>query len=542
MPPELKIEAVRDGKKHRVTVRVGDVALALHSLNLSDEKARKKFADDVHKKFPGVCPNDIEAELLDIAARENSAGTTAAATPTEEIDVSQVVRPELLHTADVSGITVAVAHAEGDTLAAKWRTYLRWADGKREAIDAPKRLTLPDGSALFVAPDPGAPDASIQPAWSSASRAAWLGGAPTPEPKALYWDVRARIRRHLDFAPDSREGAEDTLALWTVLSYVYSAWDSVPYLRIVGPLGSGKSRVLDVLQRMVLRPFSSSNVSASVVFRTLHHRGGVLLLDEAERLKSSDPAQMEIQSILLAGNRRGGRATRNELVNDKYQPCDFQVYGPKAIASIGDVPPTLSSRAIPIAMFRAPAGSESTKFRIDEQPGKWQSVRDDLHVLALEHGPTWLALANRRDVVPAGISNRNSELWQPLLALGAWFEERGVDDLLARMQAHALASVTSAKDDQVPEADEVLLEILAERLVAFSPPTSGELLTRAKERDECTFGRWGPRAVTARLRVYGLAPGERSNGERRFPLDALDVLKKIQATYGIQLGLRSDDL
>ncbi len=533
---KIELTAERKGAKHCVTLRRGAEVLYLDTLDLASAAARKGFTAGLLEKYPGLCSDVIDARLMALAAGiANDAPKAGAALV--EVDVRLVVRPELLHTVRVSGITVSVPHDdEGETLAAKWRTYLRWADGKREVIDAPKRLTLPDGSTLYVSPDPGTPDASIQPAWSMASRAAWIAGTPAPEPKTLYWDVRARIHRYLDFTPDSREGIEDTLTMWTMLTYVFPAWDAVPYLRIGGPMGSGKSRVLDVLHRLVFRPMPSSNVSASVLFRTLHHRGGVLLLDEAERLKSSDPAQFEIQSILLAGNRRGGRATRNEVVDDKFVPVDFIVYGPKAIASIGDIPPTLSSRSIPISMFRAPDGSTSAKLRIDADPDKWQSVRDDLHVLALEHGPTLLTLADRRDVIPDAINNRNSELWQPLLALASWFQDHGVCGLLARMQKHALASVASAKDDQIPEADEMLLELLVERLRAENPPTSSDLLIRAKERDESTFGRWGPKGVSSRLKVYGITPGPKYSGERRYSHDALDTLKKVQATYGIALG------
>ncbi|MBM3983581.1 MAG: DUF3631 domain-containing protein, partial [Planctomycetes bacterium] len=206
-------------------------------------------------------------------------------------------------------------------------------------------------------------------------------------------------------------------------------------------------------------------------------------------------------------------------------------------ASIAGPPPTLASRCIPITMFRSEAGSEKPKRRLDADPCAWQTVRDDLHALALEHGPDWVGLASRSDVVPSGISGRNYELWQPLLALAAWFDEQGSDGLLKMMQDHARASVASAKDAAVPEADETLLELLAARVLAHDPPTSGELLESAKLRDEATFKNWHAKTVATRLKTYGIAVPTKVNGERRYRDVTPAQLKRIQDRYGIELGM-----
>ena len=45
-----------------------------------------------------------------------------------------------------------------------------------------------------------------------------------------------------------------TLALWSVLTYCYQAWDAVPYLNIGGPIRSGKTRLFEILSRLAFRP------------------------------------------------------------------------------------------------------------------------------------------------------------------------------------------------------------------------------------------------------------------------------------------------
>ncbi|MBP3955035.1 hypothetical protein J8F10_07035 [Gemmata sp. G18] len=405
-------------------------------------------------------------------------------------------------------------------------------------VDPPDRLVLPDDSVLHLAPDPGAPPGTDPPAWSADARRDWLAGEPPLEPARVFGNVCERFAHYLDFAPEAAPGATATLALWTVFTYLFPAWDAVPYLYVGGPMGSGKSRVLEVLQRLAFRPFSSSNVSAPTVFRTLHASGGVMLFDEAERLKQSTPEQQEIQSVFLAGYKRGGCATRLEpLPEGGFRPVQFVVYGPKALACIAGLPPTLASRCVPITMFRSAGDSPKPKRRIDEDPGAWQAVRDDLHALALEHGPEWVELPSRTKVVPPGIGGRNYELWQPLLGLAWWLQRRGCEGLLELMQAHAVASVAGAKDDSVPEADEVLLELLAEAVRAHNPPTTRSLLDSAKLRDEATFKLWHPKTVGARLKNYGIPVPPKTNGERRYRDVTPGQLLQIQQRYGVELGL-----
>ncbi len=80
-------------------------------------------------------------------------------------------------------------------------------------------------------------------------------------------------------------------------------------------------------------------------------------------------------------------------MGDSFQSVSFDVYGPKALACINGLPPALASRAIPISMIRAAADSPKPRRRIDAHPERWQALRDDLHIMALEHGPRWPELS-----------------------------------------------------------------------------------------------------------------------------------------------------
>jgi hypothetical protein len=102
------------------------------------------------------------------------------------------------------------------------------------------------------------------------------------------------------------------------------------------------------------------------------------------------------------------------------------------------------------------------------------------------------------------------------------------------MQAHALRTVNDAFDDAVPEADETLLTILAERVQRGERPTSSELLAEAQNRDASTFAKWSPRGVSSRLRNYGLKAHKIDN--RRVYKNAKSQLLAVQASYNLPLG------
>jgi hypothetical protein len=269
---------------------------------------------------------------------------------------------------------------------------------------------------------------------------------------------------------------------------------------------------------------------------TLHSQGGTLLLDEAERLKQTQaPEVQEMLSMLLAGYKRGGQATRLEPVGDTFKTVSFDVYGPKALACVAGLPPALASRAMGVTMFRAAPRSEKPRRRIDADKTGWQRLRDELHALALEYGPTWLELPNRVEVCPT-MSGRDFGLWQPVLALASWVETYGALGLLELMQRDALESIDAGKDDQVSDTDEALLRILAERRANLETPMPGELLRAAQEGEPNVFRQWTAKGVSNALRRYGIHTAT-VHGRKVYSRVTLAELGRIQSTYGLALGL-----
>jgi len=270
-----------------------------------------------------------------------------------------------------------------------------------------------------------------------------------------------------------------------------------------------------------------------VVFRTLHSYGGTFLFDEAERLRDTrSPDILEINSILLAGYKSGGTATRLEKIGDGFKAVGFQVYGPKAIACINGVLPALQSRCIEIRTQRHKNDSPKPKRSWDST--NWESIRDDLHVLSINHGDDWLRAAKCRDVGKR-LNGRDWELWQPLLSIGAFIEAGGIEGLVDNLELFALANIGDTADQRTPETDETLLRILVESIRDGNRPIAAELLDTAVDESKAMFGAWSAKGVSNRLRAYGLKPTK--VGSRREYRQAMSELKEVLERYSIDISL-----
>jgi len=402
----------------------------------------------------------------------------------------------------------------------------------------PEVLTVA-GERVFISPRPPEPPPGMLPGWSASSRSEWLAGSPSMLPEEACRLLLESFGKYLDLPSETAAGTVAMLTTWAILSYVFPVFDAVPYIAVGGPAGSGKSRVFELLGQVVLRPLLTSNLSNPALFRSLHSFGGVALLDEAERLRESrSPEVQELLSSLYAGYKRGGCATRCEAAGDGgFVMRHFSVFGPKALASINEVPTTLATRCLAVQMFRSPPGSRKPRLRVEADAERWQGLRHALHTLAMEHGSEWLALPGRQDVVPE-MSGRNFELWQPLLSIAAWLEDQGARGLLDLLRKHALLLIESSREAATPPDDEAILRALARAVGSGIAPTAGELLATVQEGEPSLFHKWSARAVAAHLGRYGLR-SRKCSGRHIFDPAPTD-LRRVQEAYGIDLDMPTD--
>ncbi len=240
----------------------------------------------------------------------------------------------------------------------------------------------------------------------------------------LLNELRAFISRFCVF-PD--EHCLTAVALWAAHTHMLEHFYTTPRLALLSPdPGSGKTRVLEVLDMLVPQSMFSLNASPAAIFRCLDQEQITLLFDEVDAIWSGrgrDDNHEDLRSLLNAGYKRG--ATIPRCVGPKHEVKKFSVYCAVALAGIGELPDTIMSRSIIIRMRRRAPNEpcEPLRLRIEESIGN--ALRDRFAEWADTLGDdvvkVWPAM-------PEGIVDRNAEIWEPLLAVadaagGEWPEK-----------------------------------------------------------------------------------------------------------------------
>lgn len=531
-PLSLSIEQAGRGEMVTVVAVVSEDELHRDQLNLNRAVDRGRFARVIHDKLPRFTPHEVDSQLLKLRSDYERSLQRQANEPTQagtELESLEVTRPELVIRRNFTAMAVPRLMQSRNSFAGEWTLYAN-ANGHRSATELDPSIVIGDRT-VFVHPMPGTPDyhdASELNRWSKSSRESWLRGEPAPTTWEVLQAVMARIVRYVELPTDDEDNAAgygSTLSLWVLLTYCYPVFPAVPYLYLAGPAGSGKTRTMDLVGRLAFRPTLSSNTTAANLFRSLHARGGTLLLDEAERLRDDrSPEMAAISSILLSGYRFGGRASRMELIGDTFKSVSFDVYGPKLLACIRGLPPALASRCISIRLTRAATGSKAAARSLNDSPEDEQRIRDMLHCWMMEHSAKLLDTP-----APAStLANRDAERWEPLLRIAALTEQ---SELVSWMLDHAARQIETDTEDATPEADPSLLSALFQLVSTTPRVTPGDVLAAAKEIDEEAFdGEWNARRVSHVLRRYGFRT-TRNSGKRIYRMSAAHV-ESIARRYG----------
>lgn len=147
----------------------------------------------------------------------------------------------------------------------------------------------------------------------------------------LLTEVQQFIHRHVDFDPSF----EKVATYYVLLTWLYDAFNELPYLRLRGDFGSGKTRALLTLGSLCYKGFFASGASTvSPIFHTLNAFRGTLIFDEADFRFSDEKA--EIVKILNNGNVRGLPVLRTMMNQQReFNPQAFHVFGPKIVATRG---------------------------------------------------------------------------------------------------------------------------------------------------------------------------------------------------------------
>lgn len=337
-------------------------------------------------------------------------------------------------------------------------------------------------------------------AYEKAAEAAARG--PVPETAELLDAIEGVTRRFVVISDEQR----DVIALWVLHCYAIDAADTTPYLAITSPeKRSGKSRLLEVLAQLVPRAMEAANISDAALFRAL---GGddlpmTLLFDEIDTVFGPRQAQSkeELRGLINAGYRRGAVAWRCVGEGSKQEVKPYPVFGPKALAGIGELPDTIADRSIPIRLRR-----KSTSESVER--GRFRTIKAATAPLAGAAG-RWAdahleTLRVAEPVLPDELSDRAQDGAEPLLAIA----DLAGEDWGERARAALVALHRRVGDDSASWG----VQLLADTRAAFGEAdrlSTADLLAVLKEDEEGPWASWGkgadgltPRALAKLLKPF----------------------------------------
>jgi hypothetical protein len=227
---------------------------------------------------------------------------------------------------------------------------------------------------------------------------------------SLHTEIKIYISKYLTIEDDFLS----LLASYIMLTFVYDAFEELPYLRFQGDYGSGKTRALLVSGSLCFKSFNAGGASTvSPIFHILDKYQGTLVLDEADFRFSDEKS--EVVKILNNGNARGFPVLRSQMNQKKeFEPRAFQVYGPKLVAMRGSYQDVaLESRFLTHFM----AKGKKEKHIPTQLPKKMKIEAEILKQKLLMYRFKSLFSVSNNQVEQEGLSDRLRQILTPLLAV-----------------------------------------------------------------------------------------------------------------------------
>jgi hypothetical protein len=290
---------------------------------------------------------------------------------------------------------------------------------------------------------------------------------PGPRLADVLDDVVALLRRFVYFAKPEQAEA---VALWVAHTHAMEAVEQSPILAIPSAVKqSGKSRLLEVLDVIVLKPWRIERPSEAVLYRMIDRDHPTILMDEADTIFEDRKGQYEgIRAVFNAGNRRGTKVPRVVPKGQSFDLVEFDVFCPKAIAGIGRFPETIVDRSIVILMVRRAPDERVEPLRRRQAEAIGGPVRARL-AACLADGMTVLTRMQEVAGGSNGLDDRGEDNWAALFAIA----DLAGGEWPARSRTAALA----LQADRQRADDNAVITLLADLRQIFDEKESKWLTT-----------------------------------------------------------------
>jgi len=324
--------------------------------------------------------------------------------------------------------------------------------------------------------------------------------APPPAGAAVMTDYSVDGARLLDdvetflgrFVAYPSEHARLAHVLWIAHAHLIDQWESTPRIAFLSPEpGSGKSRCLEVTEPLVPRPVHAVNTTPAYLFRKVSDEAGppTILYDEIDTVFGPKARDNEdTRGMLNAGHRKGAMAGRCVVKGKRVETEELPAYCAVAVAGLNDLPDTIMSRSVVVRMRRRAPGEHVEPWRLRINGPEAEELCNQLATWADEsaHRVTW-------PTMPAGIEDRNADVWEALLAVA----DLAGDGWPERARCSAVALVADSMAGQ-PSIGVLLLRDLRAVFAGRDKLPTESILTALHELDESPWADLRGKPVDAR--------------------------------------------
>lgn len=339
----------------------------------------------------------------------------------------------------------------------------------------------------------------------------------------LLADVQDFIHRYVDL-PDT---FELIAAYYVLLTWLFDKFNEIPYLRVRGDYGSGKTRFLQTVGSICYKPiFASGASTVAPLFHNLNQIGGTLILDEGDFRFSDEKA--DIAKILNNGNAKGFPVLRCEKINQReFAPVAYDVFGPKVVSSRNDY----DDKALESRFICEDVGLKKVRKKIpitlpDSFHEEALELRNRLLLWRLEN----FSKVERIDAsINRGIHLRLNQIYAPLLTLVSNQSHRRKIVSFARTQ-HLQNTVDAGRSVEADILEIIkIISIKSDQPASISEITKLFVQTYGVEYDRKITHRFVGSVIRKKLRLKT----RKSNGLYILSENQKDKLKYLFEKYGL---------
>lgn len=336
------------------------------------------------------------------------------------------------------------------------------------------------------------------------------------------------------------DGLHLVLALWTLATHVFDCFEAFPYLAITSPTKRcGKTRLAEIIDLVSCNGLRTVGATAPAIFRSIHMhelegKTLTLIIDEAETLRTRSESAEAIREILNAGYRRGQYVMRCEReAENNFEVKRFNIYCPKVIVLIGNLPDTIADRCIPITMRRRKSGEHVERFFYSQVSREAKRCQKRLQNWA-KINRLKVKRCHRQDL--EFLEDREAELWLPLFSVCRVIAPERLEEL----KTFALNISRRKQSEEPAEFGVLLLKDIREifyRNEADRLPTVG-LLSALAGNEESPWSTWSngkgldARGLARLLRPFKIGSHNLRMDDRTIPKGYERVdFEEVWATY-----------